>query len=87
MAGAEHIALEFELDETEKIVEFVKDRVGDRAVATWYTKVVWFVPKGNQQAVMDDLSEFKEMVFDDFYLVSNKQNEDNTIYTTKQFTE
>lgn len=87
MAGAEHIALEFELDETEKIVEFVKARVGDYAVATWYTKVVWFVPKENQQAVMDDLSGFKEMVFDDFYLVSNKQDEDNTIYTTKQFTE
>jgi hypothetical protein len=86
MPGAEHVALEFELDETEKIVEFINERVGDQAVATWYTKVVWFVPKENQQAVMDSLADFKEMVFDDFYLVSNKQSDDNTIYTTNQFT-
>lgn len=87
MAGAEHIALEFELSETEEIVKFIKNRAGDRTVATWYTKVVWFVPKENQQAVIDVLADFNEMVFDDFYLVSNKQSDDNTIYTTNQFTE
>ncbi len=86
MEGAEHIAVEFDLEQTKEIVNFVKERVGENAVATWYTKVVWFVPKEKQQAVMDKLADFKEMVFDDFYLVSNKQSDDNTIYTTKQFT-
>lgn len=85
MAGAEHIALEFGLDQTQEIIQFIKKRAGDHAVATWYTKVVWFVPKENQQAVIDELDGFKEMVFDDFYLVSNKQSIDNTIYTTMSF--
>ena len=87
MEGAEHIAVEFDPDQTKEIVDFVKDRVGENAVATWYTKIVWFVSKENQQAVMDELASFPEMVFDDFYLVSNKQDEANTIYTTNQFTE
>jgi hypothetical protein len=86
MEGAEHIAVEFELEQTKEIVDFVKDHVGENAVTTWYTKIVWFVPKENQQAVIDALSDFNEMVFDDFYLVSNKQSDDNTIYTTNQFT-
>ena len=33
----------------------------------------------------DELSGFKELVFTDFYLVSNKQDEANTIYTTNRF--
>ena len=86
MEGAEHIAVEFDLEQTKEIVAFVKDRVGENAVATWYTKVVWFVPKENQQAVIDELASFPEMLFDDFYLVSNKQSDDNTIYTTNRFT-
>ena len=86
MEGAEHIAVEFDLEQTKEIVAFVKDRVGENAVATWYTEVVWFVPKENQQAVIDELASFPEMVFDDFYLVSNKQSDDNTIYTTNRFT-
>ncbi len=85
MPGAEHIALQFDLDQTKEIVEFVKSKVGDKAVATWYTKVVWFVPKENQQVVIDELSGFQEMTFIDFYLVANKQNEENTIYTTNRF--
>ena len=86
MEGAEHIAVEFDLEQTKEIVNFVKERVGENAVATWYTKIVWFVPKENQQAAMDELGDYKEMVFDDFYLVSNKQSDDNTIYTSNQFT-
>lgn len=87
MPGAEHIAVEFDIGETKEIVRFVKNRAGDNAVATWHTKVVWFVPKEKQRAVIDKMTDFQGMIFDDFYLVSNKQNEDNTIYTTKQFTE
>lgn len=83
--GAEHIAIEFGLEQTKELVSFIKNRAGDNAVATPYTKVVWFVPKEHQQTVIDELSQFKELVFTDFYLVSNKQDEANTIYTTNSF--
>ena len=85
MLGAEHIAIEFGLEQTKELVEFVRSRAGDNTVATPYTKVVWFVPKDYQQAVINELADFKELVFTDFYLVSNKQNDANTIYTTKHF--
>ena len=86
MPGAEHIAIEFGLEQTKELVSFIKNRVGEKnTVATWYTKVVWFVPKDNQQKVIAELSDFKELVFTDFYLISNKQNDANTIYTTNQF--
>ena len=85
LPGAEHIAIEFGLEQTKELIESVRKRSRDNTVATWYTKVVWFVPKENQQKVIDELSEFKELIFTDFYLVSNKQNDENTIYTSKRF--
>ncbi len=85
LEGAEHIAIEFELDQTKELVDFVKARVGDNAVATWYIKVVWFVPKENQAIVIEELSQLKELEFTDFYLVSNKQNDENTIYQSSKF--
>ena len=86
MPGAEHIAIEFGLEQTKELVELVRSRAGsNNTVATPYTKVVWFVPKDHQQAVIDELSNFKELVFTDFYLVSNKQDDANTIYTTNRF--
>lgn len=85
LPGAEHIAVEFELSETNEVVDFIRQRCGDTTVETWYTKVVWFVPEEHQQAVIDQLSTLKELEFSDFYLVSNKQNEANTIYTSNQF--
>jgi hypothetical protein len=83
--GAEHVAIEFELDQTNKITEYIKGIAGENTVETWYIKVVWFVPRENQQAVMDELAELKELEFTDFYLVSNKQNEENTIFTSNRF--
>lgn len=85
MLGAEHIAVEFGLEQTKDLVAFVRQRAGDNTITTPYTKVVWFVTKNNQQAVIDELSSFKELIFTDFYLVSNKQDEANTIYTTNRF--
>ena len=85
LEGAEHIALEFELDQTSEIVEFIKPIAGENTVATWYIKVVWFVPKENQEAVMVELAELKELEFTDFYLVSNKQDDKNTIFTSNRF--
>ena len=85
LEGAEHIAIEFELDQTKEIVEYIKSKVGKNSVATWYIKLVWFVPKENQQSVIDVLSNLSELVFTDFYLVSNKQNDENTIYQSSRF--
>ncbi len=85
LEGAEHRAIEFELNQTSEIVEYIKEKVGDNTVATWYIKVVWFVPKENQQLVMDELEQLKELEFTDFYLVSNKQNDENTIFTSNRF--
>jgi len=86
MPGAEHIAIEFGLEQTKKLIDFVKSRAGEKnTVATWYTKVVWFVPKENQEKVIKELSDFKELIFADFYLVSNKQDDANTIYTSNRF--
>ena len=61
---------DFPLNENKELVEFIRKRVGnENTVATWYTKVVWFVPKERQQAVIDELSDFKELVFTDFYFI------------------
>jgi len=85
MSGVEHVAIEFGLEQTKELVDFVRSRAGINTVATPYTKVVWFVPKENQHAVINELANLNELIFSDFYLVSNKQNDANTIYTTKQF--
>lgn len=85
LSGTEHIALEFELSETKDIVELVRQHCGENAVATWYIKVVWFVSKAHQDSVLKELSTLKELAFTDFYLVANKQDEENTIFTSSQF--
>ncbi len=85
LPGAEHIAVEFELSETKKVVDFVRERCGGTTVATWYTKVIWFVPKEHQAAAINQLSTLKELEFTDFYLVANKQDDANVIYTTSAF--
>jgi hypothetical protein len=85
MPGAEHIAIDFGLEQTKELVDFIQDKADDYTVATWYIKVVWFVPKENQQAVIEELATLEELIFSDFYLVSNKQDEENTIYTTSRF--
>jgi hypothetical protein len=83
--GAQHIAFEFDLSQTKEIVDFIEQKVGGKSVATWYIKVVWFVPKENQKAVIEILADLETLEFSDFYLVSNKQDEANTIYTTTSF--
>lgn len=85
MPGAEHIAIEFGLDQTKELIRFIRERVGDVVVETPYIKTIWFVPKENQEKVIDELKDLKEVKFTDFYLVANKQNVENTIYTTTRF--
>lgn len=85
--GAEHIAIEFGLEQTKELVAFVKNRVGESAVATWYIKVAWFVPKERQAEAIGTMSDLKEIEFSDFYLVSNKQNQENTLFKATDFTD
>jgi hypothetical protein len=85
MPGAEHIAIEFGLDQTKELVQFIRERVGNVVVETPYIKTIWFVPKENQEMVIEELKDLKEIVFTDFYLVANKQNDENTIYTATRF--
>ncbi len=54
-------------------------------MTTYYTKVVWFVPKENQEKAIKILRETKEMIFYDFKLVANRQDEANTIYSSNSF--
>lgn len=85
MPGAEHVALEFDLSETKDLVDYVRARCGESAVATWYIKLVWFVPVEHQAVVMSRLSELQELEFTDFYLCANKQDDANTLFTSRGF--
>ena len=85
LPGAEHIAVEFEPSETKEIVNIVRQHCGQNAVATWYMKTVWFVPKEHQGSVINEIASLKGLEFTDFYLVANKQNDENTVFTSNQF--
>jgi len=85
MPGAEHIAIEFDPSETNNILNFIRKKCGSKTVATGYIKLVWFVPKENQAKAIDELSKIKELEFSDFFLVSNKQDEQNTIFKSTDF--
>jgi hypothetical protein len=85
LPGARHIAAEFGLDQTETLLRFIKQRFDHGVIETPYIKLVWFVPEENQQPVINDLKDLTELEFTDFCLVSNKQNDANTIYTSTRF--
>lgn len=85
LEGAEHIAIEFQPTETDSVTDFVRAHCDKYAVKTWYIKVVWFVPREKQAAVFAQLRKLEELEFTDFYLVANKQNEDNMLFTSRQF--
>lgn len=80
-----HIALSFDIKQTKKIRELAKKITPGNIVETYYTKVVWYVPKNKQQAVMDILKNTKEMVFYDFKLCANRQDDKSTIYSSLKF--
>lgn len=85
LEGAEHIAIEFEPTQTKELTDFIQKHCPDHTVKTWYIKVVWFVPKENQAAVIKKVLELQELEFSDFYLVANKQDDSNTIFTANAF--
>lgn len=80
-----HIALSFDTVQTQAIRGLASKFVPEGVVTTYYTKVVWFVPKENQEKVIEILRETKEMTFYDFKLVANRQDEANTLYSTNSF--
>lgn len=86
-----HLALSFDTSQTQGIrdtaVKFItKDLVITHGVVTThYTKVVWFVPKEHQEEAIKELRDVKEMTFYDFILVANRQNDENTIYSSNRY--
>ena len=80
-----HLALSFETSQTQGIRALASKFVPEGVVTTYYTKVVWYVPKENQEKVIKILKETKEMIFYDFILVANKQNDANTIYSSNRY--
>ena len=80
-----HLALSFDTQQTQTIRDIASKFIDEGIVTTHYTKVVWFVPKENQEDVINELKKIKEMVFYDFILVANRQNDENTIYSSNRY--
>lgn len=80
-----HLALSFDTAQTQAIRDLASKFVSEGVVTTYYTKVVWFVPKENQEEAIKELKKIKEMVFYDFILVANRQNDENTIYSSNRY--
>lgn len=80
-----HLALAFDTKQTYEIRRVAKKFVPRGVVKTFYTKVVWFVPKNKQEEVETVLKPVKQMVFSDFILCANRQDEASTIYSSAKF--
>jgi hypothetical protein len=80
-----HLALSFDTVQTQVIRDLAIKHIPEGVVTTYYTKVVWFVPRENQEAAIIELKNIKEMIFYDFMLVANRQNDENTIYSSLRY--
>lgn len=80
-----HLALSFDIVQTEVIRNLASKFFHEGIVTTYYTKVVWFVPKENQNEATRELGKIKEMIFYDFILVANRQDDANTIYSSNRY--
>lgn len=80
-----HVALSFDTEQTKQIRKLAKKFIPEGVVTTYYTKVVWFVPKDKQEEVIKILKEVKEMVVYDFILVANRQDDAHTIYSSNRY--
>jgi len=80
-----HLALSFDIKQTQKIRDLAKKISLGHVVETYYTKVVWYVPKKKQQEVADMLKSIKEMTFYDFKLCANRQEDKSTLYSSLKF--
>jgi hypothetical protein len=81
----QHLALSFDTQQTEKIRKIAKKYFNDGIVDAFYTKVVWYVPKNKQNEVTEVLKKTEELIFDDFVLCANKQNDNFVIYTSNSY--
>lgn len=81
----QHLALTFDTKQTKSLRDIAKKFTPDSVVTTYYTKVVWFVPKDKQPKVEKILKNVQEMVFYDFKLCANRQEEESTIYSSLRF--
>lgn len=80
-----HLALSFAIQQTQKIRDLANKFVPEGVIATDYTKVVWFVPKENQEEAINELKKTKEMIFYDFQLVANRQDDEHLIYSSNRY--
>jgi len=80
-----HLALSFDTNQTQRIRDLANEFIHEGIVTTYFTKIVWFVPKENQEKVITELNKVKEMIFYDFILVANRQNDENTIYSSNRY--
>lgn len=80
-----HVALSFDISQTQVIRDLASRFFSEGIINTNYTKVVWSVSKENQAKVIEKLKEIKEMIFYDFKLVANRQDEANTLYSSNSF--
>jgi len=80
-----HLALSFDIKQTEKIREIASRLIPEGVVTTYYTKVVWHVPKEKQAEVITILKEVKIMTFYDFVLCANREDEKSIIYSSNRY--
>lgn len=81
----QHLALSFDSSQTKQIRDLADKFIGQGIIETFFTKVAWFVPEKNQKEAINELKEINEMIFYDFILVANKQNDENTIYSSNRY--
>ena len=80
-----HIALTFDTHQTEEVRRLASKFLPEEVVETHYMKSVWYVPIENREMAQRELSKIEELIYGDFYLVANRQEDKNTIYTSNMF--
>lgn len=80
-----HLALSFDTEQTQQIRDLATKYFPKFVVTTYYTKVVWYVPTEKQEEVREQLRKTDEMIFGDFILVANRQDDANTVYSSNRY--
>jgi hypothetical protein len=80
-----HLALSFDPDITKPLRSLASKFIPDHIIETYYTKVVWFVPQKNIEPAIKILEKTNQLVFTDFKLCANRQDDAHTIYSSLKF--
>lgn len=80
-----HVALSFDPEQVREVRDIASKLLSEVVVKAYYQKVVWFVPKEKQDEVKEILKEVKEMIYYDFILVANRQDDAHTIYSSNRY--